>query len=267
MSAFPVAAAGSLLGVKLTKGFPVGKVNFIDLYPLTFREFLDAYLLDFAKHAPKDQLMKIMTVWKLVPSQLAKENKKFIFSVISQSARGREYEVAIQWLIDVGLVIRANHIVAPRLPLSAYANRKAFKVLLLDVGLLGAMTDLSYSTILNENRLFTEFKGALTENHVAQALHYSATDELYYWSSEGKAEVEFLVPYQDNVYPLEVKSGGSRKKKSLLVYGDKYLSDSIKAEKAVLSRTSPMNFASEGIIANYPLYAIHLFPNLLLSCE
>lgn len=321
---YHVATAGSLLGVKLTKGFPVGKVNFIELTPLTFYEFLtamnedklrqmlesmdevqaiakplhsklvevlkkyfiiggmpeaintyntthsfadvrveqkailDAYTLDFAKHAPKDQLMKIMQVWEQVPSQLAKENKKFIFSAIKKSARAREYEDAIQWLVDAGLILKTYNVMTPKLPLKSYANHQAFKIYSLDVGLLGAQSKLDPVVTLQENKLFMEFKGALTENYVAQELRYKFSEDIYYWTSTGEAEVDFLIATQQTIYPLEVKSGENKKKKSLLVYADKYHDEAY--QSSYISRTTLLNFAKDGRVVNYPLYAIALFP-------
>ncbi len=321
---YHVATAGSLLGVKLTKGFPVGKVNFLDLAPLNFFEFLhaigeqelavmleemhhpkaiseifhnklisllkyyfiiggmpeavatylktenleqvrvvqkeilDAYILDFAKHAPKDEVMKIMAIWDSVPNQLAKENKKFIFSAIRKSARAREFETSLQWLKSAGLIIKANHISTPKLPLDAYSDKQAFKVFLLDVGLLGAMSKLDPRIILEGDQLFQEFKGSLTENFVAIELHDKHFDGLYYWTSEGIAEVDFVISTEHHIFPLEVKAGFSKKKKSLIVYDEKFS----KEENAplVFSRASLRNFAFDGKIVNYPLYAIGLFP-------
>ncbi len=321
---YHIATAGSLLGVKLTKGFPVGKVNFLDLAPLNFFEFLiamgekelvimleemthpksiseifhnkltsllkyyfiiggmpeavatylktdnleqvrvvqkeilDAYILDFAKHAPKDEVMKIMAIWDSVPSQLAKENKKFVFSAIRKSARARDFETSLQWLKSAGLIIRANHISTPKLPLDAYADKQAFKVFLLDVGLLGAMSKLDPRIILEGDLLFQEFKGALTENFVALELHDKHFDELYYWTSEGMAEVDFIISTEHHVFPLEVKAGFSKKKKSLTVYDEKFSKE--ENFPLVLSRASLRNFATGGKLVNYPLYAISLFP-------
>jgi len=321
---FHLAAAGSLLGVKLTKGFPVGKVNFLDLAPLNFFEFLhatkeselvsmledmqqpkalpeifhnklvtllkyyfiiggmpeavatylktdnfekvrevqkeilDAYVLDFAKHAPKDAVIKIMAVWDSIPNQLAKENKKFIFSAIRKSARAREFEASIQWLKSAGLIIKANHISTPKLPLDAYADKQAFKIFLLDVGLLGAMSKLDPRVILEGEQLFQEFKGSLTENYVAVELHDKHFDGLYYWTSEGVAEVDFVISTQQHIFPLEVKAGFSKKKKSLLVYDEKFSKE--ENPPLVLSRASIRNFAFDGKVINYPLYAICLFP-------
>lgn len=321
---YHVATAGSLLGVKLTKGFPVGKVNFLDLAPLNFFEFLhalnesslaemlheqknpqaiseifhtkllsllkyyfvvggmpeavdtyiktedifqvrtiqkeilDAYTLDFAKHAPKEDVIKIMAVWESIPNQLAKENKKFIFSAIRQSARAREYETSIHWLKNAGLILKSNYISTPKLPLNSYSDKQAFKIFLLDVGLLGTMSKLDPRIVLEGDQLFEEFKGSLTENFVASELHDKHFDELYYWTSEGIAEVDFVVSTEQQIFPLEVKAGFSKKKKSLLVYGEKFSKED--NAPTVLSRASLRNFAHDGNIINYPLYAISLFP-------
>jgi len=254
-----IIAAGSLLGVKLehVKGFPVGKVQFLTLYPLSFFEFLEAlnetrlinfieeqkiiapfpenlheklltyfkeylfvggmpeavakyidsqniskvreiqknilnaYSLDFAKHAPKEQIMKINQVWNSIPNQLSKENKKFIYSTIRRGGRAKEFEIALQWLVEAGLIHKTSLISTPKIPLSAYADINIFKIYLVDIGLLGAMSNLSAKTLLHENELFQEFRGAIVENYIAQELvhsHYS----LFYWTSEGKAELDFV---------------------------------------------------------------------------
>lgn len=311
---FHIVAAGSLLGVLLaqTQGFPVGKVNFLDLYPLTFFEFLEsigetrlreillnldlssqipdvlherllsllkkylfiggmpeavleyiqtenlltiksiqhdilrAYLLDFAKHAPKEQIVKITQVWEQIPAQLAKENKKFVFSALRKSTRGREYETAIQWMASAGLIHQSFQVTTPKLPLIGYTKKNAFKVFLLDVGLLSAMSHIPPKSVVEDNGLFNEFYGAFTENFVAQELAASQ-NKLYYWTSEGIAEVDFLIEQDLNIYPMEVKAGLSRKKKSLLAYAAKY-------QPTVLLRASLRNFKKDGNILNIPLY-------------
>lgn len=318
-----IIAAGSLLGVKLehTKGFPVGKVQFLTLYPLSFLEFLEAfnldrlisfikelneveplppnvhemllghfkeylfvggmpeavaeyvesqdlskvrqiqeailnaYSLDFAKHAPKEQIMKINQVWQSIPSQLAKENKKFIYSALREGGRAKEFEVALQWLMEAGLIYKVSLVSVPKIPLSAYANLNIFKIYLVDVGLLGAMSRLSPKTILHENELFEEFRGAIAENYVAQEVAHTHSS-LFYWASEGKAEVDFVFEFDDLIYPLEVKSGNSSKKKSLRVYGDTY-------QPKYLIRTSPMNLRKDGDILNCPLYLIEKLHSFL----
>ncbi len=313
---YHIVAAGSLLGVLLaqTNGFPVGKVNFLDLYPLTFFEFLEsigetqlrkmlfnldatskivdvlherllsllkkylfiggmpeavleyvqtenlltikniqqeilrAYLLDFAKHAPTEQIVKITQVWEKIPAQLAKENKKFVFSALRKSARGREYETSIQWLANAGLIHQNFQVTAPKLPLVGHTQKNAFKVFLLDVGLLSAMSHIPSKLVVEDNELFNEFYGAFTENFVAQELAASK-NALYYWTSEATAEVDFLIEKDLNVYPMEVKSGLSRKKKSLLIYAAKY-------QPPLLLRASLRNLKKDGNILNIPLYLV-----------
>jgi hypothetical protein len=319
-SEFHIAAAGSLLGVKTAnqKGFPVGKVNFLHMYPLTFFEFLsaikqeklrtyleelnsfnpiaeilhekllsflklyfyiggmpevvneyvksnnlnnireiqleiiNAYEKDFAKHAPISEIMKITSVYKYIHTQLAKKNKKFIFSAIKKSARGRDYEDAIQWLLDAGLIYKSFIIKSPKFPLSAYSDNNIFKIFLSDIGLLAAQSNLSKKAILEKDALFTEFKGALTENFIAQELA-AKNKNLFYWASAGSAEIDFLIEKDHGIYPLEVKSGNNKKKKSLFVYDKKYL-------PSKLIKASNMNLKLDGKIYNYPLYLISKIP-------
>lgn len=313
---YHLCAAGSLLSVKLlnTKGFPVGKVNFLHLYPLNFNEFLEAineiklktylekievieplpsnlhdkliqyfkiylfvggmpeaiseyvdshdfnkvrtvqnaimnaYSLDFAKHAPKDNVMKINLVWNSISSQLAKENKKFMYSLIRTGARAKEFEIAMQWLLEAGLIHKVYDVTTPKLPLDAHAIFDFFKVYLVDVGLLGAKTDLSPKIIIHGNELFQEFRGSFIENYVVQ--EFARNDYgLYYWTSAGKAELDFVFHHDGFVFPLEVKSGSSDHKKSLRVYAEKY-------HPKLLIRSSPMNLKKDGSILNCPLYLI-----------
>lgn len=207
---------------------------------------LKAYSLDFAKHAPKEQIMKINQVWGSIPSQLAKENKKFIYSAIREGGRAKEFEAALQWLIEAGLIYKVALVTTPKIPLTAYADINVFKIYLVDVGLLGAMSHLSAKTMLYGNELFQEFKGAITENYVAQELIHSQYS-LFYWTSEGKAELDFIIEGEGCIYPLEVKSGHSSKKKSLKVYEGIY-------HPKILIRASPMNLKQDGQILNCPLY-------------
>ncbi|MBI5274122.1 MAG: ATP-binding protein [Chlamydiales bacterium] len=318
---YSVVAAGSLLGVKLSgaRGFPVGKVHFCHLFPMTFFEFLDAigrpmlrtlleeiktfepiaeahhqqllellkiyfyvggmpkpvlryvqtkdlnmvreiqedilkaYVHDFAKHAPPSLVIKITQIWDSIPIHLGKENKKFVFSAIKKSARARDYEESLQWLVDAELIYKAYQVSTPKLPLKSYGDREAFKVYLLDVGLLGAMCRLPARVIVEGDLFFVEFKGSFTENYVAQALKAADENPLYYWTSEREAEVDFLLEKEGRIFPLEVKSGTSTKKKSLLVYQEKYHSP-------VLSRSSLMNLKKDGNLCNYPLYYMNRFP-------
>jgi len=317
-------AAGSLLGVKLSQAvhFPVGKVNFLDLYPMNFFEFLDAlgfenltqelfgktdfeplpdylhdtlmehlkkyfvmggmpevvktyidtgnidqailvqqeilqsYSHDFSKYADPTDIMKIMDIWEKIPAQLARENKKFMFSAIKQSARARDYDIALQWLLNAGLALKSSHLSVPKLPLDSYADTNIFKIYLLDTGLLSCLSDLAPVIMLDGDELFQEFKGALTENHVAQAMTASLKKRLHYWSSESMAEVDFVFNLENRIFPLEVKSGNSKHKKSLLSYSAKYRPE-------LIIRTSPMNFYQDKQFCNIPLYAVGLLDRLL----
>lgn len=324
---YHIAAAGSLLGVKLlnTEGFPVGKVNFMDMFPLSFFEFLvalektdlknfleeitlaekipgnihekslalfkeylfvggmpeavatyvntesfddvreihqailRAYSLDFSKHAPPNEIMKINQVWDNIPNQLAKENKKFIYSVLRKGARAKEFEIAIQWLKEAGLIHKIQNISTPKIPLKAYANFDFFKLYLVDVGLLGAMTNLSAKTLLQGNQLFQEFRGSYLENMVAQTLTQSNLRP-YYWTSEGRAEIDFVFEHNGIILPLEVKSGTTNKKKSLQTYIQKY-------QPSLTIRSSPMNLCKNGQILNCPLYLLEKLTDLLNELE
>ena len=219
------------------------------------KDILYGYENDFRKHSSKSVVMKITNTWRSIPDQLAKENKKFKYSEISKYARAREYNDVITWLQDAGLVYKSYNIETPKLPLSGYRQENIFKLFLLDVGLLGAMLDMSPRSIIEGNNLFLEYNGAYTENFAAQELINSGFSELYYWTSARTAEVDFLISYNENIYPLEVKSGINRQKKSLKLYGQKY-------KNAVLSRATVRNFKHNGEIYNYPLYAINKFPGL-----
>lgn len=318
---YHLAAAGSLLGVKLSSpgSFPVGKVNFLNLHPLTFLEFLDAlgesryrkvledteeivpyaepfhqdlmdllhqyyfvggmpeavkcyaekrdpeevrqiqrevidsYVLDFAKHAPTSDIPKLTLIWDSLPAHLARENRKFIFSALRKGARAREYENALVWLKDAGLIHRASAVRKSQFPLKHYADRSCFKVYALDVGLLGAMAQTPTTAIVERSRLFEEYKGALAENYVAQQLiAVFGREELYYWRSEGgKAEIDFLIELEDHIYPLEVKSGMNPRSRSLASYASQF------APHFVI-RSNLLNLKRDGKISNLPLYAIAL---------
>ncbi|MDD3368584.1 MAG: ATP-binding protein [Lachnospiraceae bacterium] len=321
---YHIIAAGSLLGIALHEGtsFPVGKVDFIDLYPMTYREYLMAiegddlvqlldktdyrmisdfktkyidhlkyyyyvggmpeavadfvehhdvkrvrtiqnkllyaYENDFSKHAPEDIVTRIRMLWNSVPTQLAKENKKFIYGLIREGARAREYEIAITWLIDVGLVYKINRVKKPDFLLRAYQDFSAFKLFVLDVGLLGAMSRLSAKTILEGNRLFEEFKGALTEQYVLQQLIVNPENDLFYWSAEGGiAELDFLIQTEDDIVPVEVKAEENLQAKSLRMFVQKY-------ENMNAVRTSMSDYREQDWMTNIPLYNIGNL-NLLLS--
>ncbi|MBN2763923.1 MAG: ATP-binding protein [Bacteroidales bacterium] len=286
---YAVASAGSLLGIALGRGasFPVGMVEFFELQPLTFSEFLEqaepglatyvksldlsepvldlffhhlvekfkmyflcggmpeaaknlvadndtdrmqkslndvllAYRLDFAKHANPKDIAKIGYVWDSIPSQLARDNKKFLYQAVKTGARAREYEDSLLWLIQAGLVHKVNRISRPGIPLSSYDDLSAFKLFLLDVGLLRTMAHLDQMAFSEHTRLFTEFKGALTENYILQSLISQFKPTPRYWVSEGKAEVDFLIQYKNEVIPVEVKSEENVRSKSLTMYYQKY---------------------------------------------
>jgi len=220
-------------------------------------EILNAYGVDFAKHAPSTIVMRINEVWHSIPSQLARENKKFAYKVIKESARGRQYENAIQWLVDAGLIHKIFNVTTPNLPLAAYSEVDAFKLYLLDVGLLGAMAEISPKLLIEGNTLFTHFKGAFIENYVATALK-PYMNRLHYWTSAGKAELDFLIQHEDEIIPIEVKSGSTRQKKSLRAYIEKY-----HPSHALIA--SPANLILDGNILNCPLYMTDLLMDKILA--
>jgi len=313
---YHIICAGSLLGIALHEGtsFPVGKVDFLKLYPLSFIEFLmatgnerfadllstgdyslicsfkqlfidslqqyyfvggmpeavksysehfdwdevrniqsqilNAYEQDFSKHAPADVVPKIRLIWNSIPSQLAKENKKFIYGMVREGARAKEYENAIMWLNDCGLVHKVPRVTVGRLPLKAYEDTKAFKMYLLDVGLLGCMTGIKKETLLDGNDLFVEFKGALTEQYVLQQVITDQNmDVFYYTNDNGSCEVDFIVDNGKCVVPLEVKAEVNLRAKSLKTFVDKF-----NPKTAV--RSSMADYKREGTLTNLPLYAI-----------
>ena len=315
---FHVIAAGSLLGVSIgkTTSFPVGKVNFLTLHPLSFIEFVDAtegnmladmlketesvaalselvhdkllkllkmylfvggmpevvhdyisnndiasvrkiqndilnsYQRDFSKYTDKNQSIKISELWRSVPFQLARENKKFKYSDIKKGGRSSKYEQTIEWLQKAGLVNPAYNISTPNLPLAAFSDISKFKLYLFDNGLLGAMLNISSSIIIDvKNSLFEQFNGAFIENFVASELKAYNNEELFYWTSNSDAEVDFLIQRNNKVFPIEVKSGMSRNTKSLSSYVKKYSPE-------LTYRVSPRNFHQSGKFTNIPLYLV-----------
>jgi len=219
------------------------------------RDILRSYDLDFAKHAPSSLIMRITDCFHSLTSQLAKENKKFIYSVIRQGARARNYEDAVAWLVEAGLFYKIYNTNTPKLPINAYANPTLFKIYLVDVGLLNTMADLPAKIILKGNELFQEFSGSLTENFVTQELA-QCYEALHYWTSDGRAEVDFIFRHEEAIYPLEVKSGYTSQKKSLLFYRDKY-------KPKLILRTSPQNLDRQDAFINLPLYLVGQLPRLL----
>lgn len=313
---YQIVCAGSLLGVALHPGtsFPVGKVEFLDLYPLSFFEFmiamgkdqyvdllqkgdfemasafkqdyidlmkhyyyvggmpevvqafadnrdfneareiqqriLSAYEQDFSKHAPNEVVPRIRMLWNSIPAQLAKENKKFIYGLIKEGARAKEYELAMLWLTDCGLVHKVHRVSTPSLPLKAYEDLKAFKLFLLDVGLLSCMVGLRQDVLLDGNELFKEFKGALTEQYVLQQLKTVRGLNIYYWTAErGTAEVDFVIDNGGDVTPVEVKAEVNLQAKSLKVYREKF-------QPRLSIRTSMADYKIEDWLLNLPLWAV-----------
>ncbi len=313
---YHIICAGSLFGIALHEGtsFPVGKVDFLKLYPLSFREFLMAtdkerfaelldkrdfqmianfrriyidalkqyyfvggmpeavqsfaenkdfnevrdiqkrilvaYEQDFSKHAPNELVPKIRMLWNSIPSQLAKENKKFIYGLVREGARAKEYETAIMWLSDCGLIHKVSRASTVGIPLKAYEDLKAFKLFIVDVGLLSCMSGLSQRILLDGNDLFVEFKGALTEQYVCQQL--KAIDDLnvyYYTNDRGSCEVDFVVDTGELILPVEVKAEVNLKAKSLKTYREKF-------SPPVSIRTAMTDYKKEEWLINLPLYAI-----------
>ena len=315
---YQIVCAGSLLGVALHPGtsFPVGKVEFLDLYPLSLTEFmlamqkgrfadllkngdlemattfkqeyvnllkhyyyvggmpeavqdfaencdfnsvrdiqqriLTAYEQDFSKHAPSEEVPRIRMLWNSIPSQLTKENKKFIYGLIKDGARAKDYEMSMLWLTDCGLVHKVQRVTKPNLPLKAYEDLKAFKLFLVDVGLLSCLVRLGQTVLLDGDRLFNEFKGALTEQYVLQQLKTVQELGTYYWTNDrGSAEIDFLLDTGTEVIPLEVKAEKNLKAKSLKTYCEKF-----KPKTAV--RTSMSDYKKEDWLTNIPLWAIEI---------
>ena len=313
---YHIVCAGSLLGIALHQGtsFPVGKVDFLKLYPLSFSEFLmatgnerfaellknqdyemitsfkqtyidalkhyyfvggmpeavqsfaeskdfnevraiqkrilAAYEQDFSKHAPNEIVPKIRMLWNSIPSQLARENKKFIYGLVREGGRAREYETAIMWLSDCGLVHKVSRVNAAGIPLKAYEDLKAFKLFIVDVGLLGCMTGLRQRTLLDGDDFFVEFKGALTEQYVCQQLKTIEDLGVYYYTNDrGSCEIDFVVDTGEQIVPIEVKAETNLRAKSLKTYRERF-------EPELSVRTSMADYKKEDWLLNLPLYAI-----------
>lgn len=214
------------------------------------KRILAAYEQDFSKHAPNEIVPKIRMLWNSIPSQLAKENKKFVYGLVREGARAKEYETAIMWLSDCGLVHKVSRVNAAGIPLKAYEDLKAFKLFLVDVGLLGCMAGLHQRILLDGNDLFTEFKGALTEQYVCQQLKTIEDLGVYYYTNDrGSCEVDFIVDTGERIIPVEVKAEMNLRAKSLKVYQEKFSPE-------VSVRTSMSDYKKEEWLINLPLYAI-----------
>ena len=313
---YAIVAAGSLLGISLhaNQSFPVGKVDFLDLYPMTLEEFMCAagkkmlwdamvaqewdmvatfhdellqmlriymyvggmpevvkqwvdnqdffavrekqqnilrsYVADFSKHIPDDQVPRVNMVWDSLPAQLAKENKKFIYGIIRDGARAKDFELAIMWLYNCGLVLKSHRVKVPSMPLKAYQDFQTFKLFMVDVGLLGAAVGLQTQMLLEGNRLFTEFKGALAEQYVMQELSAQNFDYIGYWTNErSTAEVDFVIQHKGEVVPIEVKSGENLRSRSFTQFCRTY-------EPKIAFKASTLPYHGGMDIVNVPLYGI-----------
>ncbi|MCL2773625.1 MAG: AAA family ATPase [Oscillospiraceae bacterium] len=221
------------------------------------RDILETYENDFSKHAPKSIVPKLRYLWNSVPSQLAKENKKFIYGLVREGARARDYEEAVLWLLDSGLLRKVGRITKPATPLKAYEDLKAFKLYHLDVGLLRVMSELSPSAILDSIKIFEEFKGALTEQFVLSELAgKNFIRNIYYWTSEATAEVDFVFSDDKRIYPVEVKAGENLRARSLKVYRERY-------NPELSIRTSLANLRLDDGLLNVPLFALFNLENYL----
>ncbi len=311
---YDIVAAGSLLGVAHHSGtgFPVGKVEYLNLYPLSFKEFLLAmnenqileiidkndfemqkvfkeriidllrrycyvggmpkavlsftqeqdynlvrkiqrnilsdYEGDFSKHIPPEQVERTRLLWNAIPSQLVKENKKCVYGKIKQGARAKDFEIALNWLIDSGLVHKVSRVTEPNMPLKAYEDVSAYKLFLLDVGLLGAMNDLDSRSLLENDKLFNDYNGAVTEQYVLQEFKTIGELPVFYWASN-RAELDFLIQYQNNIIPVEAKATINLQAKSLKSFRQKY-------EPKISIRTSLADYEENSGLFNIPLYDI-----------
>lgn len=320
---YHIIAAGSLLGISIHKddSFPVGKVDFLELYPLSFEEFilamdkasllkalytqdwelvkafkrnfidllkqyyfiggmpeavnsfiqnnnysevrdiqnsiLESYNNDFSKHPPLDVVPRIKMVWNSIASQLAKENKKYIYGAVKSGGRAKEFEIAIMWLEDAGLIHKVSRVSNASVPLNGFEDIGAFKLFMADIGLLGAISGLDAKTIIEGNSIFGQYKGALTEQYVLQQLKCSNKIEIYYWSSEqGIAEIDFLIQTKGKVIPIEVKAEENLKAKSLKSFRTKF-------HPEISLRTSMSDFRIEETLTNIPLYGINSLERII----
>lgn len=313
---YHVVAAGSLLGIAMHQNdsFPVGKVDFMYLYPLSFFEFLEAigeqrmvdlllskdwqmitmfrtkfeerlrqyyyvggmpavvsafaeggdiehvrnlqngilesYERDFSKHAPAIEVPRIRMVWQSVPAQLSKENRKFVYGVVKEGARAKDFELAIEWLKDAGLIYKVNRSKKGQLPLAAYEDFSAFKIFMSDIGLMGAMSKLPAQSLLSGNALFSDFKGALTEQYVMQQLKTNSNLAIYYWSADSsRGEIDFLLQRDCDIIPVEVKAEENLQAKSLRSFVEKN-----PGLHGVRLSMSP--YREQDWMTNYPLYSV-----------
>ena len=210
---------------------------------------LDAYRNDFSKHAPREQVPRINMVLRSIPSQLAKENKKFIYGVLKPGGRAKEFEIAIQWLIDCGIIYKVSRVSDVSLPLAFYEDLSAFKLYFLDCGLFGALAGTSSNQMLVDNSIFREFKGAFTEQYVLQQLISRGHKEIYYWSSGATAEVDFVIQSDGQAVPIEVKAEDNVKAKSLRLLVSRH-------PGMIGTRYSMQGYKEQDWVVNYPLYSV-----------
>ena len=320
---YHVVAAGSLLGVIDHKddSFPVGKVSFLSVHPLSYEEFLSAlgreelvvmlhsqdwvainafggkyiellrqyyyvggmpeavktfveekdyrsvrkvqlsllksYNRDFSKHPPKEIVKRMALLWNTIPSQLAKENKKFVYTAIRSSARARDFETSIQWLCDAGVVYKVTRVIAGELPLAGFEDADAFKLYTLDIGLHGAMSGLDARTLISGDDFFKQYKGALTEQFILQQLQLMEETEIHYWSPDtGIAEVDFVLQSSGQIIPIEVKAEQNLRAKSLSEFIKRYA-------PSMVIRTSMAPYERGEKVVDLPLFAISLLPELI----
>lgn len=219
-------------------------------------EILEAYERDFSKYSTGQQAIKTSELWRSIPGQLSKENKKFKYRNVQKNARASTFAHSIEWLNKSGLINIVNHIKTPKIPLSGYVDYSKFKLYLHDTGLLGAMLNLTSDIIINPTKLFTEYNGAFIENFVANELVANRHKDLYYWTSKSEAEVDYILQIENEIYPMEVKSGLSRNIRSLRSYGEKF-------NPRLIIRTSPRNFIRDKEFVNIPLYTVSNIKNII----
>ena len=221
------------------------------------KQILEAYELDFSKHAPTNEIPRIRMLWNCIPSQLAKENKKFIYGLIRSGARAKEYETALLWLIDCGLVHKLSCVTKPYIPLKAYEDMKSFKLFVSDIGLLSCLTDLDTATLIKGNDVFTEFKGSLTEQFVIQQLKTLDDLPIYYWTNKnGNAEIDFILQIMGEIVPIEAKASINLKAKSLKTYRNMW-------NPKLSIRTSMADYEEQNGLINLPLYAIEEIKSII----
>lgn len=246
-------------------GMPAVLSRFIETQDLfaadeVLQEVITAYELDFSKHAPTRDIPKLFLIWKSIPEQLAREHAKFMYGEVRPGARAKDLEDALRWLQEAGLVCKVNNVTTPQVPLSAYEDRRCFKLYMSDLGVLRKLAKLPLSVIINASDVIGEFKGRLIENFVLLQLKCAGFDPICYWTSQATAEVDFIVQDEAGIIPIEVKSGLSRTSRSLRVYRDKY-----RPELSV--RASLLNLRLDAGLLNLPLYLINEFPRLIKSSK